>query len=105
MLRVHDDCDEEREDDVGEEHDEAVQVDPWEAVNHRRTVGNHAERRKHVVAWNQKMNQSKTEKSWRITEIAQNSKLTKNSNKIPDQRNSNDFYWSSAFSWKNRFTF
>ncbi len=48
-LRVHDDCDEEREDDVGEEHDEAVQVDPGETVNHRRAVRNHAERGKHVV--------------------------------------------------------
>ena len=49
--RIHDNSDEQRQDDVNEQHDEAVQVDPGEAVDHRSQVGDHAERRKHVVTW------------------------------------------------------
>ncbi len=53
-VRVQDDGDEQREDDVDEEHDEAVQVDSRKAVDHRRLEGDHAEGGKHVVAWNEK---------------------------------------------------
>ncbi len=54
-LRVHNDGDEEWEDNVDEEHDEAVEVDPREAVDHRRLVWYHAERGEHVVTCVTKM--------------------------------------------------
>ena len=51
VLRVHDDCNEEWEYDVGEEHDEAVQVNPGKSVNHWRILRYHAKCREHVVTY------------------------------------------------------